>query len=166
MTNSVDRHLIWVNTVCSGACVRILRVFMGHLSQRITNLQNGMCAKRRLRSAWASAQSDQRLRCPIERTAKILMPGRMPSLIWVLAGRTCHFVGFVVRWLFYKRAFSPNPALRINWKKSFSELVECIIKKVRWQTTNKCKRAAPCWKWVIMPFVQNEDPDQRVKPCN
>ena len=25
--------------------------------------------------------------------------GRMPRLIWVLAGRTCHFVGFVLRWL-------------------------------------------------------------------
>ena len=32
--------------------------------------------------------------------------GRMPGLIWVFAGRTCHFVGFVMRqlklvcWLF------------------------------------------------------------------
>ena len=25
--------------------------------------------------------------------------GRMPRLIWVFAGRTCHFVCFVVRWL-------------------------------------------------------------------
>ena len=25
--------------------------------------------------------------------------GRMPRLIWVFAGRTCHFVGFVTRWL-------------------------------------------------------------------
>ena len=25
--------------------------------------------------------------------------GRMPRLIWVFAGRTCYFVGFVVRWL-------------------------------------------------------------------
>ena len=30
------------------------------------NLQSGMCAQRRLRSAWASAQSDQSLRCPHE----------------------------------------------------------------------------------------------------
>ena len=27
--------------------------------------------------------------------------GRMPRLIWVFAGRTCHFVGFVMRWLKY-----------------------------------------------------------------
>ena len=30
------------------------------------NQQNGMCAQRRLRSAWASTQSDQNLRCPHE----------------------------------------------------------------------------------------------------
>ena len=28
------------------------------------NQQNGMCAQRRLRSAWASAQSDRSLHCP------------------------------------------------------------------------------------------------------
>ena len=27
--------------------------------------------------------------------------GRMPRLIWVFAGRTCHFVGFVMHWLKY-----------------------------------------------------------------
>ena len=27
--------------------------------------------------------------------------GRMPRLIWVFAGRRCHFVGFVVMWLIY-----------------------------------------------------------------
>ena len=32
------------------------------------NQQNGLCAQRRLRSAWASAQSDQSLRCPHEET--------------------------------------------------------------------------------------------------
>ena len=47
------------------------------------NKQNGMCAQRRLRSAWASAQSDQSLRCALngyvcvlaffKRTAKTLI---------------------------------------------------------------------------------------------
>ena len=27
--------------------------------------------------------------------------GRMPRLIWVFAGRTCHFVGFVMCWLIF-----------------------------------------------------------------
>ena len=57
-----------------------------------------VCAQRILRSAWASAQSDQSLRCPheetlgtelpIERTAKTDQTGRMPRLILVFAGRT------------------------------------------------------------------------------
>ena len=47
------------------------------------NQENGMCTQWRLRSAWASAQSDQSLRCPhketlglwlfLERTAKTLI---------------------------------------------------------------------------------------------
>ena len=28
--------------------------------------------------------------------------GRMPRLIWVFAGCTCHFVGFVTRWLIWQ----------------------------------------------------------------
>ena len=38
-----------------------------------------MCAKRRLRSAWASAQSDQSLRCASDQ------PGHLPSLIRIFA---------------------------------------------------------------------------------
>ena len=30
-----------------------------------------------------------------------IQTGRMPRLIWVFAGRTCHFVGFVMCWLMY-----------------------------------------------------------------
>ena len=42
------------------------------------NQQNGMCAQRRMRSAWASAQSDRSLHC---------QPGHLPSLIGVFAVR-------------------------------------------------------------------------------
>ena len=34
--------------------------------------------------------------------------GRMPRLIWVFAGRTCHFVGFVMRWLILPRCIFRN----------------------------------------------------------
>ena len=72
------------------------------------NQQNGMGAQRRLRSAWACAQSDQSLRCCVQWVAKDPrflhaisedsdQTGRMPRLIWVFARRTCHFVGFVIR---------------------------------------------------------------------
>ena len=35
------------------------------------------------------------------RTAKTDQTRRVPRLIWVFAGRTCHFVGLVMRWLIY-----------------------------------------------------------------
>ena len=50
------------------------------------NQQNDLCTQRRLRSAWASAQSDQGLCCPHEE-----------ALVWVFTGDTGHFVGFVMR---------------------------------------------------------------------
>ena len=68
------------------------------------------CAPSEDRSAWASAQSDQSLRCPHEETLESLathwvhiedadQTGRMPRLIWVFAGCTGHFIGFVMLWL-------------------------------------------------------------------
>ena len=79
------------------------------------NQQNSLCAQRRLRSVWASTQSDQSLRCPHEKTLGPQLPiehtandqtGRMPRLIWVFAGRKCHFVGFVMRWLGHSESTS------------------------------------------------------------
>ena len=77
----------------------------------IQNLQNGMRVQRRLRSAWASAQSDQSSLCAqwVAKDPNFLhvdsedydQTGRMPRLIWVFAGRTCHFVAFVMRWLIW-----------------------------------------------------------------
>ena len=63
------------------------------------NLPSYMCAQQRLKSACASAQSDQCLRCPHEealhpwlsemRPVKILIRPRMSRLIGIFAGRTC-----------------------------------------------------------------------------
>ena len=39
--------------------------------------------------------------------------GRMPRLIWVFAGRTCHFVGFVTRRLIWRR----ERKIEKTWKK-------------------------------------------------
>ena len=73
--------------------------------------QNGMCTQQRLRSAWASAQSDQSSLSARRKLGSLAthwahsedsdQTGRMPRLIWVFAGRTCHFVGFVMRWLIF-----------------------------------------------------------------
>ena len=60
-----------------------------------------------LRSAWASAQSDQSLLCTqwVAKDPSFLhadsedsdQTERMPRLIWIFAGWLCHFVGFVMR---------------------------------------------------------------------
>ena len=64
------------------------------------NQQNGMCAQRRLRSAWASLSAWRKLwSVATHYTANTDQTGQMPRLIWVFAGRTCHFVGLVKRWL-------------------------------------------------------------------
>ena len=65
------------------------------------NQQNSMCAQWRFRSALASAQSDQSLRCALSGQWVAKDPsclytgsedsdqtGRMPRLIWLFAGRT------------------------------------------------------------------------------
>ena len=73
--------------------------------------QQNKCVPSEDRSAWASAQSDQSLLCAqwVAKDPSFLhadsedsdQTGRMPRLIWVFAGRTCHFVGFVMRQLIY-----------------------------------------------------------------
>ena len=90
-----------------------------HMSRDMTKPTKWVCAKRRLRSAWASAQSDQSLRClhveilgpklAIERTAKTLIrlggdPGwsesslGAQSLCWF-----CHVAThFVFLYIFHK----------------------------------------------------------------
>ena len=70
--------------------------------------QTDLCAHRRLRSVWACAQS---LLCGqwVAKDPNFLHAdseysdhaGRMPRLTWVFAGRTGHFVGFVMRRLIY-----------------------------------------------------------------
>ena len=73
------------------------------------NQQNDLWAQWRLRTAWVSTQYDQSSLCTqwVAKDPSFLhadsedsdQTGRMPRLIWVFAGRTCHFVGFVMRWL-------------------------------------------------------------------
>ena len=73
------------------------------------NRQNDLCTQRRLGSAWASAQSDQSSLSAWRKFGSLAthkahikgsdQTGRMPRLIliWVFAGRTSYFVGFVMR---------------------------------------------------------------------
>ena len=70
-----------------------------HLSHDMTKPTKCVCAQWRLRSAWASAQSDQSLHCSAQWVAKDPrflhadsedsdQTGPMPRLIWVFAGHT------------------------------------------------------------------------------
>ena len=91
--------------------IRILYVYrIKHLSCLMTKPTKWLCPRRRLRSAWASAQSDQEsLLCVqwVDKGPSFLQAdsedsdqtGWIPRLIWVFLGRTCHFVGFDMRWL-------------------------------------------------------------------
>ena len=77
-----------------------------NMSRLVRKPTKWLCAQRRLRSAWASAQSDQSLRCALNAflhadSEDLGQTGRMPRLIIVFAGRTCHFVDFLVTWLIF-----------------------------------------------------------------
>ena len=116
------------------------------------NQRSGMCAQRRLRSAWASAQSDQRLRCLHEETHWAHTEGTdqtgwMPRLTWVFARRTGHFVGFIMlqlkcqqsvfelvfRLYFYfycwsdlRSAFTIPVTRAINWEQILLKMVNTL----------------------------------------
>ena len=97
--NYITSHIF----VTAPTAIIILSI-LNHLSHIMTKPTKWMCAQRRLRSA--SAQSDQSslcaqwvAKCPGFLHAGIEdsdQTGRMPRLIWVFAGRTVIFVGFVI----------------------------------------------------------------------
>ena len=73
------------------------RFYPCNLSHDMTKTTKWVYAQRRLRSVWASAQSDRSSLCAqsvdkaqafFMRTAKTDQIGRMPRLIWVFAGHT------------------------------------------------------------------------------
>ena len=75
-----------------------LHSMISNMSRDMTNPTKWLCAQRRLRSAWASAQSDQSSLCAkwVGKGPSFLhadsedsdQTGRMPRLIWVFAGCT------------------------------------------------------------------------------
>ena len=109
-----------------------------------------MCSQRRLRSAWASAQSDQSSLSAWRKLGSLAshwahsedsdQTGRMPRLIWVFAGRTCHFVGVVMRRLrsiwWHRKIWERNLLLWMKgtWscKKSNNSLFQCQMVEI-WQ---------------------------------
>ena len=88
----------WAVLDVSGSVSVHVAVTNVQMSRLMTKLTKWECAQRRLRSAWASAQSDQSLLCAhwVAKDPSFLhadsedsdQTGRMPRLIWVFAGRT------------------------------------------------------------------------------
>ena len=89
-------------------CISVIALFAEYeLPHDKSKKKNDLCAQQRLRSAWASAQSDQSSLCALweakdptflhAHSEGSNQTGRMPRLIWVFAWRTGHplrcFVG-------------------------------------------------------------------------
>ena len=103
------------------------------------NQQNYICAQRRQRSAWTSAQSDQSLRCPHEETlGSWLHIGRIVttdqtgrSLIWVSAGDTGHLLG--LSWCgsfikhFSNKYYYQSLSFLLKWLKNNKTFISFLI---------------------------------------
>ena len=73
-----------------------------------------LCAQQRLRSAWVTqwvAKDPSLLHADSEDSDQT---GRRPRLIWVFAGSTVIFIGFVMRWLIYMIVLKINLTYRIS----------------------------------------------------
>ena len=90
------------------------------------NQQNGMCAQRRLRSAWASTHSDHSLRCPHEESLDPLstrwrlwsdwVDAQADRQIWVFVG--CTVIFLVLSWgvSFYQFQRVPKWFYSHSWR--------------------------------------------------
>ena len=69
--------------------------------------------------------------------------GRIPRLIWVFAGHTAHFVGFVVHWLKWARAGQ-------NWQNHERPVMTQLSRSI-WGMS---------WENLFMPYANNKDVDK------
>ena len=145
-----------------------------YLSRDMTKPTKWVCNQRRLRSAWASTQSDQGLRCPhqetlgaelpIEHTAKTDQTGQMPRLIWVFAGRKVTSLVLSCRGSFYSNKMAiimtrkiltrnDNVTLQINNEKKrgiLSALNNIVLKDYEMCCSTIPVRVATCKKLPSM----------------
>ena len=78
----------------------VLSLYTSYLSHLVTKPTKRVCAQRSLRSAWASAQSDQSLRCALNgwlRTPAFFMGTADAQADLSLCWAHNHIVGFVMR---------------------------------------------------------------------
>ena len=103
------------------------------------NQQTGLIAQRRLRSARASAQSDQSLCCLLKKAWFLSYPFSAHRRLWSdwadaqadlsLHWVHSHFVGFVMRWLNYINIWAAHV------KRVYVLITQANSKKLRWACT-------------------------------
>ena len=106
---SFDRiHLIWWLLFCkrTNHRISISHPFMFKWTHDFNSFKSNLCCHLQLSLCMTKptkwhVRSGPRTQCFFMRTVKTDGTGRMPRLIWDFAGRTIHFVGFVVLWLSY-----------------------------------------------------------------
>ena len=98
------------------------------------NQQNDLCRSAKLRSAWASAQSDQSSLSAWRNIGPLTtywahsetdQTERMPRLVWVFSWRPFHFVGFVVQRLIYSPFLECGTGNFLNRKVAGNMYSEC-----------------------------------------
>ena len=131
-----------------------------YMSRYMTKPTQWVCVQRRLRSAWASAQSDQSLHypheeilgpyLPNERTAKTLMTdqtGRMSRLIWVFAGRILIVLVLSCRGSYYhyfRMVYSPAVTLYILLRLNEKVRVKTEQQRNNWKLAFKFNIGGIC----------------------
>ena len=140
-----------------------------------------VCAQRILRSAWASALSDQSSLSAWRKLVSLAthwahsensdQTGRMPTLIWVFAGRTVIFF-----FLFYHEAAHISPLWTLillpmsvtSYEIRYSFMVTaadghlCYLSVII--TRKQFLELAPSWENVFLPYANSKCVDQSAHP--
>ena len=128
------------------------------------NQQNDLCTQQRLRSAWASAQSDQSLRCPHEETLGPQLPTERTvkthwahwvdaqadlSYRWVHRSFCwfCHEVGHITIFANMTYHWKQYKMLKIKWAMSSEFGTYCLCEQRRFRqacTSAQSRLNLPC----------------------
>ena len=134
MANSADpdqrSSLIWVCTVCSDHLSRNTTVpTKWHVCPAKTQISLGIRPvwSESSLSAWRNLGS---LASHCAHSEDSDQTGRMPRLIWVFAGRTCHFAGFVV-WQLNSVRIIRISTVNFIWASSRENLALGVCDQVR-----------------------------------
>ena len=143
---------------------------VSHASHNMIKPTKWVCAQRRLRSAWASAQSDQKsslstwsnlgsLATHWAQSEDSDSTGRMPRLIWIFAGRT-----FILLVLSCRGSYLmvSNVADEISYTESRKKLIWANM----WTFLSQLKKWASTWQNQQRDCAPSEDSDEPGHPSS